>query len=196
MDSSLQITVILLTICSLHVSAYPSGKVEASCNTMVPGHGVAAQTSASPYTLDVSSTTYEDEQSITVTLRNTSLVPPFKGFMIQARAVGDGNNIALGTFTVSNSAAQTLQCSTANSAVSHTSAAEKTAIQVTWMGPNANTSAYEIRATVVQSRNIFWINVRSSNIKFTGSGGFRLLAPALSQLLLGASALILMLLIV
>ncbi|OCT85247.1 putative ferric-chelate reductase 1 [Xenopus laevis] len=194
MDSALEITVLLLTICSLHVAAYPNGKVEVACSTMEPNHGTSAQTSPSPYSLNVSNTTYGDGENITVTLSNTSVVPPFEGFLIQARAVG--GNTPLGTFKVSDNVTQTLKCGTANSAVSHTSNNEKTLIQVTWTGPNIRSSAYEIRATVVQNTTIYWVNVRSSKITYTGSGGFRLLAPALNQLLLSTSALILALLAV
>ncbi|KAE8610809.1 hypothetical protein XENTR_v10012248 [Xenopus tropicalis] len=191
MDSALQTTIILLSICSLHVAAYPNGKVEVACGTMEPNHGASPQTSAAPYSLVVSNTTYGNGQSITVTLNNTSQGIPFEGFLIQARAVG--GHKPLGTFQVSDSAAQTLTCNTANSAVSHTSDANKTHIQVTWLGPKTK-ETIEIRATVVQSAKVYWVSVQSPKLSY--SGGVRLLAPALSQLLLGTSVLLLALLTV
>uniref|UniRef100_A0A803K1Z3 Ferric-chelate reductase 1 n=1 Tax=Xenopus tropicalis TaxID=8364 RepID=A0A803K1Z3_XENTR len=158
MDSALQTTIILLSICSLHVAAYPNGKVEVACGTMEPNHGASPQTSAAPYSLVVSNTTYGNGQSITVTLNNTSQGIPFEGFLIQARAVG--GHKPLGTFQVSDSAAQTLTCNT--DAVSHTDSNLKSNIQVTWTAPDVLTGNVMFRATVVKSKKTFWTNVVST----------------------------------
>ncbi|XP_056379311.1 putative ferric-chelate reductase 1 isoform X2 [Hyla sarda] len=167
-----QFVVALLVLFPLQVAAYSNGKVEASCVTMVPNHPYPIQNSSAPYTLTASNTTYQSGDKITVTLTNTTEEYPIEGFMIQVRQ--QNSNTPLGSFTVSGSEVQTLTCTTAASAVSHTSDLAKSIVQVTWIAPKENISDIYLRATVVRNGSIFWTNLVGPKLTYVGSGGSHL----------------------
>ncbi|CAH2311770.1 Hypothetical predicted protein [Pelobates cultripes] len=119
-----------------------------------------------------------------VTLKNTTADSVIEGFLIQAR---DGSSTTpIGSFQVSGNDVQMLTCTTAASAVSHTSDSSKAQVQVTWVAPNANYTNLLFRATVVQNATIFWEGVVSNKLTYSGSLH---LVPAFSQTLLCLSAL-------
>ncbi|XP_053549696.1 putative ferric-chelate reductase 1 [Bombina bombina] len=174
--------VVLLGILSSHqIAAYPDGKVSAACSTMEPVHGTTAQTSAAPYSLQVSKTNYTNGDKITVTLQNTTS-QLIEGFLIQARS--GSSTTPLGYFEISGSDVQTLKCTTGASAVSHTSGAQKSSVKVTWVAPNSNISDIQLRATVVASEKIYWLNVLGPKLTYAGSSGCRLLVPGVLSVLL------------
>ncbi|XP_069088359.1 putative ferric-chelate reductase 1 isoform X2 [Pleurodeles waltl] len=151
----------VMALCWLHftrVSSYPNGEVSISCGSMLPNHGEnAPQTDAAPYRILVSKSTFIPEEQITVTLRaNTG---PFLGFLVEARAVG--GDFTVGKFAVTDSNAQLLDCNgVASTAVSHTSRAPKSTVNITWTAPSG--SGYvQFRGTFVQSFNRFWTGVQS-----------------------------------
>ncbi|XP_075473232.1 putative defense protein 3 isoform X1 [Ascaphus truei] len=165
MDPSLHNIVILLgVLCPLLTVAYPSGKVEGSCDSMEPGHGTTGQTSSAPYTLTLSQNSYSDGEKLTVTLSSNPGAVQFKGFLIQARA--GSSNTPLGSFQISGSDAQILTCSTLPSAVSHTSASSKASVQVTWVAPSTNIPDIQFRATVVQVKTIYWNTVLGPKLTY------------------------------
>ncbi|XP_053325317.1 putative ferric-chelate reductase 1 [Spea bombifrons] len=177
MDPSLKkcVTTLAVLLFAPYIVAYPNGLVQEACTTMEPNHGVSAQTSKAPYTLQLSKSTYNPGDNITVTLSSNPGATPFKGFMIQARA---GNSTTpLGSFQINSPDAQLLTCTTAASAVSHTSDSLKTSVQVTWIAPHTIVPNVQLRATVVQIRSTYWLNVTSEN-------GSQLLTPAKSLILL------------
>ncbi|XP_068098734.1 putative ferric-chelate reductase 1 [Hyperolius riggenbachi] len=161
METSLKSIFLLVTIFPTITLAYPNGRVEVACTTMLPNHGVDPQTDLAPYSLTFSSTNYTGKLAFLITLSKEA-EQDFRGFLIQARAPG-GNNI-LGSFVVNGSDAQTLTCTTPNSAVSHTSRSAKSKIEVIWLPPSSS-SDIQFRATVVQTRNVFWTNVLSDVLK-------------------------------
>ncbi|XP_053325815.1 putative defense protein Hdd11 [Spea bombifrons] len=168
MDGYLQkILIIMVMVSPLRVVAYPNGRVEAACSSMVPNHGVPAQTSSPPYTLNVSKTTYSAGERLTVTLSTNPGATSFAGFLIQARA--GTNSTPVGYFETSNADTQTLTCTTPASAVSHTSRTPKQSIQVTWVAPSTNIPDIAFRATVVQTGIIFWTDLASSTLTFETS---------------------------
>ncbi|XP_068098200.1 putative ferric-chelate reductase 1 [Hyperolius riggenbachi] len=120
--------------CLAGVFGYPSGQISASCDTMLPSHGNnVAQTSTAPYVITASNNTFNPGDTITVTIK-ASGSSTFKGFLLEARAVG-GNAIA-GTFSTSDVNAQILSCSAgASTAVSHTNGNSKTSITAKWTAP-------------------------------------------------------------
>ncbi|XP_053325887.1 putative ferric-chelate reductase 1 [Spea bombifrons] len=142
-----------------HVTCYSSGLVNVACETMTPRHASnSPQTSEPPYTVSASNYSFSPGDHITVTLQANPNVF-FKGFLLQARSV-PGNNI-VGYFNVTDSNAQTLSCSnTEASAVSHTSAINKSNISVLWTAPMASGDV-NFRATFVQSGPMFWVGVES-----------------------------------
>ncbi|XP_077309185.1 putative ferric-chelate reductase 1 [Lithobates pipiens] len=154
---------IFLAWFSVGVDAYGNGQVTAACSTMMPSHGASAQTSSSPYVLTLSKTTYSPGEKITVTLTSSSGSTQFQGFLIQARSVS--GTTSWGSFQVTSDA-QTLTCTTAADAVSHTSNSRKTNLQVTWVAPTSTTENIQIRATVVQTELVFWTNVNSPTLSF------------------------------
>ncbi|XP_067845769.1 putative ferric-chelate reductase 1 [Heptranchias perlo] len=151
----------------VYVLGYPNGQVSSACADMMPRHGANAQTSAAPYTITASNSTFNPGDTISVTLKSQSGVN-FKGFLLETRAAGSSPAVPLGTFNTINSQAQLLNCNIdgsahVNSAVSHNSATEKTEITVTWIAPD--TDNIEFRATVVQNFGTFWTEVKSRTIQ-------------------------------
>ncbi|XP_040263265.1 putative ferric-chelate reductase 1 [Bufo bufo] len=122
----------------------------------------------------MSKTSYLSGEKITVTLQNTSQEYPIEGFLIQARELD--SNTPLGSFQISGSEVQTLTCTTAASAVSHTSDNTKTSVEVTWIAPGKNISNIQLRATVVRNTSIFWTNVAGPSLTYAGSGGSHIMA--------------------
>uniref|UniRef100_A0A3B3S1C4 Wu:fj05g07 n=1 Tax=Paramormyrops kingsleyae TaxID=1676925 RepID=A0A3B3S1C4_9TELE len=142
------------------VGGFSSGKVQNSCNTMEPQHKTTGQTSQAPFSISVHPTTFRKGDVIAVTLQAGP--NPFKGFLLQARRVGQTK--PLGTFTVRKSDAQLLNCSGLNnSAVSHTSASLKTSVTALWTAPvTGNLGNITFSATFVQTEKVYWTQVKSS----------------------------------
>ncbi|KAM8930626.1 putative defense protein 3 [Pelodytes ibericus] len=171
-SSVINIVPLLAAIFTPHVAGFPNGDVKVACVTMEPRHGVSAQTNAAPYNISVSKTNITGEETVIVTLSANPGAPGFKGFLIQART---GNNTdAIGFFKTNTPEAQTLDCATSASAVSHTSNSMKNSVQVMWVAPNQNISDLLFRGTVVQVRNIFWMDVRSLPLSLTYNGSYLL----------------------
>ncbi|KAK3552057.1 hypothetical protein QTP70_031786 [Hemibagrus guttatus] len=148
--------------------SYPSGLVTASCGgEMLPNHGRAAQTSTPPYGVTADSSRYKEGDTITVTLNAIS--GSFTGFLLEARLVGGNSNI--GSFSILNSNAQTLNCAgVSNSAVSHTSKSSKTQIQTKWKAPTSgNLNNIEFKATFVRDYSTFWAGVKSAQITYNST---------------------------
>ncbi|XP_063796129.1 putative ferric-chelate reductase 1 isoform X2 [Pseudophryne corroboree] len=144
------------------VSGYPSGQISASCDTMLPSHsGNSAQSSAAPYNIIVSKTTFNAGDIITVTIQSTS-GSKFMGFLLEARSVG--GDWVTGSFSVTDGNAQTLTCSAgANTAVSHTNPNVKSSISASWTAPEGD-APVRFRATVLSSYSTFWTGVQSDII--------------------------------
>ncbi|XP_072275317.1 defense protein l(2)34Fc-like [Pyxicephalus adspersus] len=165
MNCLVQSFVLLFLGCfSIRTDAYPDGLVTSSCSTMMPNHGVPAQTSSSPYILSLAKTTYSPGEKITVTLTSSSGSTKFRGFLIQARSGSD--TTPLGSFQVTTSNARTLTCSQAADAVSQTLNDGKTSLTMTWEAPTSTTADIQIIATVVQTGQVFWTKVASSKLSY------------------------------
>ncbi|KAM8930631.1 putative ferric-chelate reductase 1 [Pelodytes ibericus] len=150
---------LVLGLLVVPVTSYSSGLVSIMCDTMTPRHGTnSPQTTTSPYSVSASNYSFSPGDIITVTLEaNNDEV--FKGFFLQARSVLENNIV--GYFTVTNSTSQTLNCNnTEDSAVSHTSSAEKSNITALWTAPPIVGDVY-FRATFVQAMPRFWVGVQS-----------------------------------
>uniref|UniRef100_A0A3P8XC78 Uncharacterized protein n=1 Tax=Esox lucius TaxID=8010 RepID=A0A3P8XC78_ESOLU len=165
MDRYLLIIVTFVCIVPL-VQCYPSGKVTASCDNMLPQHNSNSphQTSA-PFSVTTNPGNFKEGDTITVSIQGIS--SQFTGFLLQGRLVGGTS--PLGSFIVSSALAQTLNCN-GNSAVSHTSNAQKSSIQVTWTAPTSgNLNNIQFSATFVQTFGTYWVGVKSSTVTYNGT---------------------------
>ncbi|XP_030623462.1 putative ferric-chelate reductase 1 [Chanos chanos] len=161
-------TVVLLLACVRVAEFYPSGAVGASCGSMTPVHrSYSSQGTTAPYTVTADRDSFMNGDEITVTLRASSSA--FTGFMLQARAVG--GTTPVGSFSVNTADAQLLTCNgQSGSAVSHTSSSQKTTIQIKWKAPTSgNLQNIEFMGTFVRSFSVFWVGVKSAQIRYNGS---------------------------
>ncbi|XP_030429731.1 putative ferric-chelate reductase 1 isoform X2 [Gopherus evgoodei] len=144
---------------SARVLGFPDGKINAACDSMLPSHGnFVSQTTAAPYRISISSSSFDPGNKITVTLQGIDS-STFKGFLLQARAVsGDG---IVGTFQIIDPNTQGLLCNQVeNSSMSHTNRNSKQNVTTIWVAPSG-TGNVQFRATVVQNVSVFWADVRS-----------------------------------
>uniref|UniRef100_A0A671PNY9 Putative ferric-chelate reductase 1 n=1 Tax=Sinocyclocheilus anshuiensis TaxID=1608454 RepID=A0A671PNY9_9TELE len=152
---------ILGTLCLTSISGYKNGKVEKSCESMMPEHHSQPNTTASPYTLTVNASKFSPGDNIRVTLSGSE---HFEGFLIQARDATNLDGPAIGSFTlVDPEISQRLTCNSIEvrigSAVSHTSNAKKTEIQVIWKAPSKAPPTVQFLATVLAHYKIFWLKL-------------------------------------
>uniref|UniRef100_A0A7M4F7U7 Putative ferric-chelate reductase 1 n=1 Tax=Crocodylus porosus TaxID=8502 RepID=A0A7M4F7U7_CROPO len=155
----------LLLFCGVFsgkVLGFPNGGVTSACDSMLPGHGSSVrQTTSAPYYISVSSTSFGPGDKIIVTLQANDS-SSFKGFLLQTRTVlGD---VAVGTFHIIDVNTQGLLCNKIlNSSLSQTNPESKKIIRAIWVAP-ADVGNVEFRATVVQSLNVFWTDVKSQTL--------------------------------
>ncbi|XP_029473321.1 putative defense protein Hdd11 isoform X2 [Rhinatrema bivittatum] len=152
----------------LCIFAYGNGRVEAACSNMEPQHGTTAQTSPAPYNITVNQLTCKEGDRITVTITGNPSTTTFEGFLLQVRSTSQGDK-PLGSFVISNADAQTLTCTTASSALSHTSDTKKTSIQATWIVPRGIPSDIQMRATIAANKATYWTNVRGPRLTYNGT---------------------------
>ncbi|XP_027724078.1 ferric-chelate reductase 1 [Vombatus ursinus] len=139
------------------VANYANGKVTEACHTMIPLHGYTPQ-SDPIHKITLNQTTFLPGDTITVTLSG----PQFKGFLIEARNANDLDSSPVGSFTlIDREVSQLLTCEDKEgSAVSHTSPAKKTKIQVHWNAPSTVNYSVQFLATVVEKYKIYWAKIR------------------------------------
>ncbi|XP_033634762.1 uncharacterized protein LOC117296026 isoform X3 [Asterias rubens] len=104
--------------------------------------------------------------TVTVTLR-ASGSQVFKGFLLQARRVGQ--TAPYGTWVGLPANTRVTTCQVAGDTATHLNTRSKTSLTFTWQAPNTNTGTVEFYATVVQSYTIFWAPLRSAQITVSGS---------------------------
>ncbi|XP_073705971.1 putative ferric-chelate reductase 1 isoform X2 [Garra rufa] len=152
--------VILGTLCLTSTSGYKNGKVEKSCESMMPDHHSQPNTTASPYTVTVNASKFSPGDNIRVTVSGSG---HFEGFLIEARDASNPDGPAIGSFIlVDHEISQRLTCnSIEGSAVSHTSNAKKTEIQAIWKAPSNAPPTVQFLATVLAHYKIFWLKVPS-----------------------------------
>lgn len=131
------ITLICLFLSALTVQlndAAPNGAPELACQSMVPGHPFPPETDPSPFTFTPSARTVNGGQNLTIHIRTRNI--PFRGFIIQARNANNPSQV-IGQFAPSSNAhVQLMRCAgRLGSSVTHTSAAPKNTIALTWQAP-------------------------------------------------------------
>ncbi|XP_055492606.1 putative defense protein 3 isoform X1 [Leucoraja erinacea] len=161
----------LFALCLPLVLALPNGSPLSACTSLMPSHsGISPQTSASPHTIIANC----DNGIIKVMMMG----PSYGGLLLQGRA--PNTTVAVGNWTTPPANTKAISCfGTQNSAITHSSTTAKTANTIyTWNPPPMNNSVgyVEFVATVAQSRSMYWINLRSAQIKTDCSGAVRTFA--------------------
>ncbi|XP_043941545.1 putative ferric-chelate reductase 1 isoform X2 [Protopterus annectens] len=134
---------------------------------MQPSHGANAQTSTPPYSINVQKTNYSEGDKITVTIQSNS-GQTFKGFLL--RTTTATKDAPIGTFINTDSSAQAISCnSISGGAASHTSNSVKQKVEVQWLAPQSSDDVH-FKATVVQSKRIYWSNILGPTLKSTRQG--------------------------
>ncbi|XP_052802462.1 putative defense protein 3 [Mya arenaria] len=149
------------------VTGYPSGAPSGACESMTPNHGAPASVPPVPYTLTVSSTTYNCGDVITVTLANATSGDTFKGFLCQARP--DVNRSStVGKLAASGALAATTNCG--DGAITHSESSDKISAVFTWTASGDNPTV-NIVCTVVKAKTTFWVKGVRQPITFSGTTG-------------------------
>lgn len=135
-----------------------------ACLHLYPsGHEVEPQASASPYAVTVSGSSYNPGDMLLVTISSRDNVP-FRGFILQARSVEDPEQ-KVGDFIPNDEAK--INCVVegyGGKTVTHVDPSEKVSISVTWIAPAQPSGAVQFRATIVQTFDIYWMDIASDVI--------------------------------
>uniref|UniRef100_A0A8C6VFY7 Reelin domain-containing protein n=1 Tax=Naja naja TaxID=35670 RepID=A0A8C6VFY7_NAJNA len=153
--------IIFCTVFVSQIFGYPYNDISIACDSMLPDHGSAPQTSSPPYVISVSFDRYDPGNEIQVVLEGTS-ISGFKAFMVQAREI-DGN-VPVGMFHIVDPNTQGLPCANmTNSAVSHINPIVKHRITTIWVAPQG-TRRIRIMGTFVQDYDNYWVGVHSETL--------------------------------
>ncbi|XP_069126551.1 putative ferric-chelate reductase 1 homolog [Argopecten irradians] len=140
--------------------SYSMGAPPSTCSTMFPVHsGSPARTGPTPYFFQLIKSTYSPEESLSVNLVGNGAL--MRGYQIQAR---DGNGNVVGQFT-SAQGGRTINCQgQMNGALTHANPMDKQGVSFTWKAPSNAVGSIVFIASVVQTYNVFWVNVKSPAI--------------------------------
>jgi len=148
------------------IKAYPTGAPEGVCTSMIPAHGANAQTTPSPYTLDTTLMETNNVVTMQVTISSANV---YRGFLV----VG---NEGTGTFTSLPSGSQSV-CGQ-SLGVTHTANNDKSNMTFTWTTPSTFCGNVAFRATVVQTRAVFWTGIVSQTLQVNCTGARTLTTTA------------------
>ncbi|GFN73737.1 ferric-chelate reductase 1 [Plakobranchus ocellatus] len=143
-----------ITICIFRVSplvsSFPTGAPLNACMTLDPSssHGSSTAKDPSPYKLIFSSSTYQPDQLIRVTLSGAM----FKGFLIVGRKDGDATKANVGLFQSPTTPDAKLLCTglKEGNGVTHTNNTVKSSITFAWKAPNISMGDIVFHFTVVR----------------------------------------------
>ncbi|XP_030836318.1 putative defense protein 3 [Strongylocentrotus purpuratus] len=162
----LVLTTILLQFISSNVHAYPDGAPKEACADAAPQHHttdgeiIEPHEGPSPYSFTVDSKEYKIGHKITVTIEGSQA---YGGFLIQARSVGGQEPV--GHFSSLPDNAQLRGCMTEDDGVTHTSPDDKLpGIMFMWH-TKKDVGTIEFFGTVAQDHDVFWTEIKSSEIQ-------------------------------
>ncbi|KAL3841488.1 hypothetical protein ACJMK2_019626 [Sinanodonta woodiana] len=148
------------------VMCYPSGAPEHTCSSMTPNHGVSANNSAAPYTITTSKSTYMPNQEITDAV--------IAGFLIQPRkksSLSQSNTVG----TLTGDSLTKNPCTSPVAALTHINNTRKASVNMKWKAPNEAVDTVVFVATIIQAKQMYWLNVKSQelapNSSIPGGGG-------------------------
>ncbi|XP_028571655.1 putative defense protein 3 [Podarcis muralis] len=149
-----------IMLCPSH--AFPTGAPASACENMLPIHtGTQPQQTPAPYEFLVSTPYFLNGQPVNVQILGSA----YRGLLLEARAFG--STAALGFWQTPPNNTKLLQCSgNPQGAVTHSNTNLKTGQDsYTWLPPNSGCPSVVIFvATVAQSHDIYWTNVKSKVI--------------------------------
>ncbi|XP_043927046.1 putative defense protein Hdd11 [Protopterus annectens] len=140
---------------------YLTGAPEDTCSDMMPEHGVAAQTTASPYKLVANASTYIPGHPVQVQVITTSA--DFKGLLLLAK---DSNAVVQGSWIKYIQETKAISCTNKDGAVTHyTNSNKPNGSTFVWMPPSSRCpTKLTFQATVVQNKATFWKGIKSSEL--------------------------------
>lgn len=88
----------------------------------------------------------------------------YRGFLLQARRWDGSSQEPVGTFTSFPSGVKPLTCSVSNDALTHNSGEMKSDVTVQWIPPTQDAGSVVFVATVVLSKEVYWVDVYSKTV--------------------------------
>ncbi|XP_069746553.1 putative defense protein isoform X2 [Narcine bancroftii] len=154
----------LLALCLPLAAALSDGAPLGACSKMTPFHnGVSGQTGPSPHKLNVT--------RLNGSVQVTIMGPDYRGLLLQAKKPGD--SVSFGNWSIPPSNTKTIACfNKENSAITHSNTNPKNRnVVYTWNPPPSKDCVkVEFVATVAQSREIYWVNLKSDEMEIACSG--------------------------
>ncbi|KAK7508158.1 hypothetical protein BaRGS_00000397 [Batillaria attramentaria] len=183
----LRITATVLVVTGF-ASGYSSGPPSSTCADLFPGHGVDPQTSDTPFSILLSTSSYSPGESVQVTLSGNVT---YKGVFLQARSVNCTNDSPVGTFSTQDAELQTIQCAGQTDSVGHNSGVDKNNTKVvTWTAPQQTAGHLFFRATFVHDYSTIWNTTFSAFLRATGDSAPLPQSPCGTEVLLCFLALV------
>ncbi|XP_070068701.1 putative ferric-chelate reductase 1 homolog isoform X2 [Drosophila takahashii] len=147
----------------------PQGAPETVCDTMLPFHSggsVLPQNSVSPFSVETSSSTLGQGQTLRVDLTGVPAGLSFGGYMIQARNRNPPHQI-VGQFSPARDGTiKLMNCeSSVNNSATHSNAGPKQQVLLEWQSPVDFLGQVVFNATIAQSYNEFWVGVPSQPVQ-------------------------------
>lgn len=181
MTSRLILLLAATSVCVVYgyPSGPPVGNVKGLCEAMDPtGHGPSKATGEAPYIISVSSASYggNNSEPITVTIKANE-GEHFKGIFVQARRADSSKGSlteALGQYSEAPSDTQIQNCGSGKqNAWGHKDKKTKTVKTISWNAPSSDEGPLEFVATIVKGpKNIFWMNVKSSQLTYNSGSKY------------------------
>ncbi|EFX80566.1 hypothetical protein DAPPUDRAFT_304087 [Daphnia pulex] len=158
----------VLVLAPIHlIQGFPNGAPPTACASMTPGHGVGAQTSASPFMTELlDGETVVMDGSVRVELRpQLNGVNRFKGFLVMAFDKSDESK-PIGSFKQPVDG-KLIDCSGGQmNAVTHTNNLEKKSVALEWVPPQNFMGQVVFRTTYVENKATFWVKTESKAVAF------------------------------
>lgn len=157
---------VLLATAVYCVVASPTGAPSSVCDSMVPGHSVLEQTGASPYVIELSTTKYCPNRTVSVTLKGSTDSETFKGFLCQARTAVD-TYVTSGQLTSADTKASKNNC-VGKATLTHGNRDVKNSFYMTWTPDATGTGDIYIVCTIVKEKTTFWVKQSTRAITYAG----------------------------
>ncbi|KAK3592567.1 hypothetical protein CHS0354_000897 [Potamilus streckersoni] len=164
------------------VMCYPNGAPQSACSSMIPNHGASASSIPSPYNITTSKSTYKPNEEITVIIKDVSGENAIRGFLIQPRrksSISHPNTVG----SLTGGSMTRNPCTASMAALTHTNNNNTSTVNITWKAPADARETVVFVATIVQRKEIYWLNIQSPEVKPAGgtsSSGRSTTVPTLS----------------
>ncbi|RWS17610.1 putative ferric-chelate reductase 1-like protein [Dinothrombium tinctorium] len=145
---------------SCYVRCFPSGAPHESCETLSPerGHKAPSQpVQYAPFSVVATARNFEPGERIGVEIFQRDSRENFKGFMVQA--LDAYLHQPIGQFVPTHGMKLLRECA----AVSHSDSRPKKAVNLVWQAPPDHSGEVIFRATIVQSKELYYANILAHN---------------------------------